>query len=154
MIWEMDIGGPESESCNSLIKNQEDNYILAGYSSSYGAGVKDMYLVCLTHDFVGIPSEPAKPETPLRFGFESFPNPFNAQTTIGFELPEAGEVSLTVYDVTGREVRSLVTGHLSLGKHEVVWDAEGVSSGVYLVRLELQSAGTLQHNTRKVVLVK
>ena len=84
------------------------------------------------------------------------PNPFNQQTAISFKLQASVQAKLKVFDVAGREVESLVTGHLSLGRHEVVWNAEGLSSGVYLVRLELQSAGTLQHHeaVRKVILLK
>ena len=83
------------------------------------------------------------------------PNPFNPATTISFELVTAGFVELKVFNITGREVASLVNGHLSLGMHEVVWDAEGMVSGVYFVRMEVQCAETLQHtNVKKVVLVK
>ena len=56
------------------------------------------------------------------------------------------------------EAESLVNGHLSLEEHSMVWNAEGMASGVYLVRLQQQSAGTLLHteqaSVRKVVLVK
>ncbi len=85
---------------------------------------------------------------------QPYPNPFNQHTVISFELPEAGMVSLKVFDITGREVASLVNGHLSLGYHEVVWNAEGMSSGVYFVRMELHNAGTLQHDVKKVILLK
>ena len=66
----------------------------------------------------------------------AYPNPFNPETTINFELLDASDVNLTVYDISGREVQSLVTGHLSPGQHSVVWDADGMPSGVYFVRLE------------------
>ena len=91
---------------------------------------------------------------------QNYPNPFNAATTLTFNLSSSGEVSLKVFDITGREAASLVNGHLSLGKHEFVWDAEGVASGVYLVRLSLLSTAESRHHmplflqTRKVVLVK
>ncbi|MHB9029904.1 MAG: two-component regulator propeller domain-containing protein [Candidatus Latescibacterota bacterium] len=69
------------------------------------------------------------------------PNPFNPNTTIEFTLSAPGKVSLTVYDITGRKVRELVTGHMSAGKHRAVWDgkdAAGASaaSGIYFSRLE------------------
>ena len=88
-----------------------------------------------------------------------YPNPFNAATTVSFNLSSSGNVSLKVFDITGREVQSLVNGHLSLGKHEAVWDAEGCASGVYLVRLtvdEKAPAAESRHHSsaRKVVLVK
>ena len=84
----------------------------------------------------------------------NYPNPFNAATTLTFNLSSSGKVSLKVFDITGREAASLVHGHLSLGQHSVVWNAEGFASAVYLVRIQQQSAGTLLHETRQVVLVK
>jgi WD40 repeat protein len=71
---------------------------------------------------------------------QSYPNPFNPATTIRFGLPEAGVVNLTVYDITGRTVRTLKNGYTSGGVLEIVWDgrdANGriVASGVYVYRL-------------------
>ena len=84
------------------------------------------------------------------------PNPFNASTIISFELRDASFVSLAVYDITGREVAALVNGFESAGAHSVTWDAEGFSSGIYFVRLEvLPGAGTRQHEmVGKMLLVK
>jgi hypothetical protein len=79
------------------------------------------------------------------------PNPFNPTTTITFDLPVASEVSLKVSNISGREIVSLVTGHLSIGKHQVVWNAEGLPSGVYFVRLSVDGG---QSAVQKVVLMK
>jgi len=79
------------------------------------------------------------------------PNPFNQQTAISFELPEAGKINLVIYDILGREVQSLATGHSSLGKHTVVWDAGGQSSGVYFIRLSVDGRWSM---AKKVVLMK
>ena len=98
--------------------------------------------------------------TPGVFGIESvYPNPFNPSTAISYKLQAASLVSLTVYDITGREVTTLVTGHSSLGEHRIVWDAEDLPSGVYFVRLKiLPGAGTRQHgvfeSVKKVVLMR
>jgi len=78
------------------------------------------------------------------------PNPFNHQTVVSFTLEKAGEVSLRVFDVMGREVRVLHATPLQAGYHEVVWDAEGMSSGVYFVRME---AGEYVQ-TQKLLLIK
>jgi hypothetical protein len=67
--------------------------------------------------------------------FQNYPNPFNPSTTIRFAVPAAGHVSLKVYDLLGREVATVVDGEFSPGMHERVWDASGVSSGVYLYRM-------------------
>ena len=89
---------------------------------------------------------------PEKFSLEpNYPNPFNQQTTISFDLPVAGDISLKVFDITGREVAALGIGHWALGRHSVVWDAEGVASGVYFVRLTVDGQKSM---VRKVVLMK
>ena len=89
------------------------------------------------------------------FSLSAYPNPFNASTTIPFILDRAGQVEMTVYDVLGRRVWGSGFRVWEAGTHEFVWDAEGMASGVYFVRLELQSAGTLRHSEAgRVVLVR
>ena len=83
------------------------------------------------------------------------PNPFNPRTTIHFSLPARGAVTLLVYDVTGKRVRTLVRGELAKGPHDVDWDGlddagNPVASGVYLCRLEAGSYAS----SRKMMLVK
>ena len=101
-------------------------------------------------------AEPGGDNSPSGFSLTSiYPNPFNQRSVVSFTLEQAGEVRLTVFDITGREVRVLHATPLQAGNHEVVWDAEGIASGIYFVRLDiLQSAETLQHIVRKVALVK
>jgi hypothetical protein len=66
----------------------------------------------------------------------NYPNPFNPETMIPFELGESGMVTLSVFDITGRRVRILAQGNHSAGLHQVRFNAEGLASGVYFVRLE------------------
>jgi len=80
-----------------------------------------------------------------------FPNPFNTVATIRYQLQVASYVELVVYDVSGREVASLVNGHSSFGKHEVVWDASNQTSGVYFIRLTVDGR---QSSVKKILLVK
>ena len=68
------------------------------------------------------------------------PNPFFSATTIGLELAQAGAVSLGVYDVAGRQIRTLVAGERSAGRYQITWDGRNdagarVASGMYFVRL-------------------
>jgi Secretion system C-terminal sorting domain len=73
---------------------------------------------------------------PMQFSlFEAYPNPFNPSTTIRFGLPSAGNVSLIIYDVLGREITSLARGTLDAGYHTATWNASSVASGVYFARL-------------------
>ena len=75
---------------------------------------------------------------------QNYPNPFNPETTIKFQLPYAGEVLITVFDVYGREVRTLVHGQWAAGYHSVVWDGRDrngqlVASGMYFYQLAVRT---------------
>ena len=79
---------------------------------------------------------------PGRFSLsQSYPNPFNPETTIRFEVVRSGPVRLCVYALTGQRVRILMDGTLAAGRHAAVWDGRDevgrrVASGAYLCRLE------------------
>ena len=91
--------------------------------------------------------------TPLAGGFslgQNHPNPFNPATEFRFSLAESGPVKLSVFDVSGRQVDLLVNGSLPAGDHRIEWRPEGLSSGIYLYRL--QFAG--EELIRKATLVK
>jgi hypothetical protein len=88
---------------------------------------------------------------PTEFAITSaYPNPFNAVLRIGYALPEAADVRLAVYDLTGRLVSELARGRMQAGMHTAVFDGSTLSSGVYLLRLDA-SGRTSQ---LKVALVK
>ncbi|RJP74909.1 MAG: T9SS C-terminal target domain-containing protein, partial [Candidatus Zixiibacteriota bacterium] len=69
----------------------------------------------------------------------AYPNPFNPSTTIAFELPQASRVTMTVHDLSGRTVATLVEGYREAGRHEVTFLASDLASGVYLCRLQAGS---------------
>lgn len=80
------------------------------------------------------------PEAPLATALlGNWPNPFNPATVIGFQLSVASRARLSVYDVLGREVAVLVDGMMDVGEHRVRFDADRLSSGVYLYRLQVGS---------------
>ncbi|HEY3251270.1 MAG TPA: T9SS type A sorting domain-containing protein [Ignavibacteria bacterium] len=81
---------------------------------------------------------------------QNYPNPFNPSTVISFQLPKAGNVKLVVYDLLGREVKTLVNEFKSQGTYEVEFNAADYASGVYFYRLE---SGTFT-DTKKMLLVK
>ena len=81
---------------------------------------------------------------------QNYPNPFNPVTTIDFALPEDEHVSLSVYNVLGKQVEEIVTGYLTAGNHSVTFQAENLPSGVYFYRLE---AGNFMQ-MKKMVLIK
>jgi hypothetical protein len=79
-----------------------------------------------------------------------YPNPFNATVTVPFVLPRSSAVELSLYDLSGRTVATLISGSFTAGAHQVIWNSAGISSGIYFLRLQ----GDLGARTRKVVALK
>jgi hypothetical protein len=82
--------------------------------------------------------------------YQNYPNPFNPSTAIRFQLPVKSHVTLKVFDVNGREVAMLFSDRRAAGTHEVAWEANGLPSGLYFYRLEVD--GLVQ--TMKLTLMK
>jgi hypothetical protein len=87
---------------------------------------------------------------------QNYPNPFNPSTTIAYSLSKEADVRLTVFDVQGKEIRTLVGEQIPTGNHSVTWDGRNelgsvVSSGVYYYRL---AAAGSQQLIRKMLLLK
>ena len=100
----------------------------------------------ITEDTQNVQAAPAAPLTPAETAlFPNYPNPFNPETWIPYQLTEATDVKLTIYDVTGREVRRLALGHRPAGFYRsrgraVYWDGrnqigEKVATGLYFYTL-------------------
>lgn len=90
-------------------------------------------------------------ELPVEFSLRSaYPNPFNGQLQIEYSLSNSGLVNLSIFDLAGRKVTSIQEGMLNTGYHKVSWNAVGLSSGVYILRL---NSGNQTRNM-KVLLLK
>ncbi|HDI83141.1 MAG TPA: T9SS type A sorting domain-containing protein, partial [candidate division WOR-3 bacterium] len=95
--------------------------------------------------------------SPISFELmESYPNPFNASTSIKYTLPTRAHIELNIYNIQGQLVRTLLSGEKSPGTHKVNWDGRNergrnVSSGIYFYQLKM--AGGIQ-KTRKMILLK
>jgi photosystem II stability/assembly factor-like uncharacterized protein len=81
---------------------------------------------------------------------QNYPNPFNPTTSIKWQMPESGFVTLKIYDVLDREITTLVNEELSAGKHETSFDASQLSSGIYFYQIK---AGNFIQ-TKKMILIK
>jgi flagellar hook assembly protein FlgD len=90
---------------------------------------------------------------------QNYPNPFNPATTIAYELASSGEVSLRIYDILGREIRTLVSGQQEEGRHVVQWDGLGddqnpVSTGIYYCQLVTTDGGKTRTSVRKMTIME
>jgi hypothetical protein len=81
---------------------------------------------------------------------QNYPNPFNPSTVIRYNLPEASNVILKIFDISGREVKTLVNSRQSSGQHSTTFNAGGLASGVYIYTLQ---AGSLKES-KKMMLTK
>ena len=81
---------------------------------------------------------------------QNYPNPFNSETTFIFSLPRAGHATLKIYNLLGQETATVTEGMLSAGRHQLIFDASVLSSGVYIYRL---TSGE-QTSQRKLLLLK
>jgi len=87
--------------------------------------------------------------------YQNYPNPFNPVTTLRYELPVNGFVNIAVYDMLGRQVRTIINQTQNAGYKSVIWDATNdygkpVTAGIYIY--QIQAVGFIQ--TKKMVLLK
>jgi PKD repeat protein len=136
--------------------NNDDVYIdeitFRGSSSARTGGAASRVVATdrVVKDVVDIAQADEAPRTGAVTLAQNYPNPFNPRTTISFTLPAETRVSLTVYDATGRTVARLVDGVKGAGRHDVDFNAAGLSSGIYFYRLV---AGAVIEQ-KKMVLLK
>ena len=122
------------DASNVVIEKLNEESALAGASASFDAET----------------SKDAINDEASQAGLSNSPNPFNPTTTIHYSLTEAAQSTLTVYDLTGREVHQLVNGFKEAGTHQVTFDASSLPSGTYLYRLVTPGNQVVQ----KMVLLK
>jgi hypothetical protein len=102
------------------------------------------------HQYSGIHPEP-KQETPSEYVLLSnYPNPFNSETRLTYSHPNAGHVKLSIFNITGRQVDTIVDGWVTEGTHRYGWDASELPTGVYVARL----AANGELRTQKLLLIK
>jgi hypothetical protein len=100
-----------------------------------------------------------KSTLPIKFALsQNYPNPFNPSTTIRYEVPVESKVTLTIYDMLGRKVQTLVNRQLRPGFYTETWNASMLASGAYYYRIDArdvtQGSGRSFSETKRLVLLK
>ncbi len=99
----------------------------------------------------GINSEEKEQIIPTEYSLhQNYPNPFNPVTTIKFDLPNDGLITLEIFDILGRRISTLVEEYKTAGSYEQVFDASSLASGVYVYKLQ---AGDFV-SSKKMILLK
>ena len=160
-LWSKSFWTHYNEHCYFVQQSSDGGYIITGaiYSS---ATFFDLRLIKVA------PEPTAIGETPLSLIDDyllrqNYPNPFNPATTIKYELPVGGKAELTIFNLLGQEIRTLVNAQQPAGAHQVQWDGRDesgkeVTSGIYFYQLKAgdPSTGSGQSftETKKMVLLK
>jgi len=147
-LWSCTFGGTEDDVATALQLLPDGGYLVAGYTNSYGAGGSDFWLVRTGPDPMSVGNHFVV--RPSCFSLSSYPNPFNASTTILYDLRRAEFISLCVFDPLGRQVAVLKDGFAQAGNHRVLLDGSTLPSGVYFARLDAGGFAEAQ----KLVLLK
>lgn len=120
-------------------KYPETSVAYTGAACGYPAGDLNWFPSLYTQWLAGVclTDVAGTPEIPIAFTLQqNYPNPFNPATTISFDLEKSGPATLTVYNVLGERVATLVEGNLSAGSHKVSFNTSNLTTGVYFYRLE------------------
>jgi hypothetical protein len=129
-LWTKNYGGANGDRCYFVQECASGGFILAGTTDSFGAGADDFYLIRVGPEG-GIEENS---ETQVSSGLAVHPNPSLGNALIKYALPERADVSLMLYDRSGRLVKVLYSGTQDEGCHEVAIKQDGLSAGVYFIR--------------------
>jgi len=153
-LWTTTLGDSSHEVAYDVKQTFDDGYIVTATKHNEDYDVDQTWLLRFGEKAVGI-GLPAG-QIPAQFVLEqNYPNPFNSRTVINYELPIANEVELSIYNLLGQQIITLVSERQNAGTHQVEWngfDQSGrtVSSGIYLYKLE--SENYIQ--TRKMMIIR
>jgi alpha-D-xyloside xylohydrolase len=145
--------GTRQGTYSNMPKNRTFDVVFVDNSHGTGIGVSSVHDTVIRYDGSEVVTsvDNNRNGVPARFTLEqNFPNPFNPSTLINYQLPVSTHVALKVYDVLGREVRTLVNEEKRAGSYRVKFDASGLPSGVYFYRLQ---AGSYSE-TKKLLVLK
>ncbi len=145
-LWVEKAGELNSAYCYALAVGEDNRVLSSGIFSGHaqfgncyltGTGLTDIFVASLHYT---LDTEGDLLVSPEKFYSRNYPNPFNPETTILFNLPQAGEVELVIYNIRGQRVSTLLNEYQQSGENRIVWDGRDesgrpVSSGVYFYRI-------------------
>lgn len=137
-------------SQNESLIIEKNNGIILTYS------INEVENICIDGPTTGVKDQSIIETVLSRFTlYQNYPNPFNPSTTIQYEIPQLGEVSIDIYDIQGRNIRSLIKKRHDAGTYSILWDSrnyngEKVATGTYFYQLKLNNIVQI----KKLLLIK
>ena len=127
----------------------QSNRIVPVWTDERAGGFDQEIYTAVVDIMVGV--EPSASNIPNEFSLkQNYPNPFNPSTIINFTLPKVTNINLSILDITGKVVSTLINGNKNAGSYSIKWDASNYTSGIYFYRLR---AGDFV-DTKKMILLK
>ncbi|HEY3295177.1 MAG TPA: T9SS type A sorting domain-containing protein [bacterium] len=121
----------DTYSYKDVVQTADSGYVVGGYSGTEWGGSAEL----TKFSREGLATDPSFILHPYAFILSAYPNPFNPGTTLSFALSKAGRTSIVVYDITGREVQTLINETLTAGEHTLPFDGSALPSGIYFARV-------------------
>jgi hypothetical protein len=149
-LWTGIYGGEGGESAYAIEQTADEGYIIAGETDSFGAGTTDCYVIKTAPDISQVPSLPIAAIPEAYVLYPPYPNPFNPAIVIHYEVPVTSPVTLTIYNLLGQRVATIMDRTLNSGDYRTTWNAGDLPSGIYFCRLTAPSFQSI----RKMVLIK
>ena len=150
--WDKVFGGSDSDRGYSVQQTENTEYVITGWTKSFGNGNNDAWLIKVENPIAKI-KESNIPD--IFVFYQNYPNPFNLTTSLAYVLPKDELVNITIYDMMGRKIKTFVNNSQTAGYNSIQWNAtnhrnEPVSAGLYLYTIQ---AGEFRQ-TKKMVLLK
>lgn len=152
LVWTNTYGGEGEDRAVTVQQTADNGYVVVGYTSSFGAGNDDVYLLKIEPDSLGI--EEITTGGPKLLFLDVFPNPFKQVTNFRFQMSVSGQVQIRIYDAVGRLVKeSSIVADTS--PKQITWDGRDIQgkqlpNGVYFLKV---AAGNYTA-TKKLLLVR
>ena len=144
LLWTKQFGGSDFDALSGGVEEGDNSLLISGYTFSNDGDVSgnhgntDCWMVNLSAAGARISEGSGSPfeKSEVGTGWKTYPNPFSTSTTISFSLSQSQNVSLKVYDVNGRLIKTLASTIFEEGEHQIVWNAEEVNAGIYFLKMQ------------------
>ena len=144
-VWVYDISNPAAPEFIETFETP--GHVLAVKAAEGRIYVSDMYSMTIL-EFAASSIDENRQNMPRSYlaGY-GYPNPFNASTTISYEIGKRSNVSVTVYDILGQKVETLFSGNVETGRHSIDWKPKDLGTGIYFCKIQADDSQSIQKLT-------